>query len=603
MKRALTLSAAIAALNEEQREAVLHGGETVVLAGPGSGKTDTVVLKVAYLLAREVRPPRGVACITFSTDAAREFTVRLRRHGLRPGRELFLGTVHGFCLTRIIRPYARLAGLPGLAERSVMSEVRQQTLLQRALDLEGVAENPAYFKARLATIRKAMACEEATDPYEPSHVSVARRYEQLLLDQGLIDFDAMTFEALRLLRSDDGVADLLVARYPWLAVDEYQDLGGPLHKILLRLREAGAKIFAVGDPDQCVYEFTGANPRYLAELEGTPGFRPIRLRFNYRAGRRLIDAAEAALDVVRGYQADPARTDEGEVIFNSCPPGLETQARAIVEGLLPELLGAGVSPHEIAVLYRGRGLVLDAVLERLSASNVPYIVERDATFPKTPLVMWLQRCAIWALDPTAPNVDGFAELVIPYLGLVTDAGRGQGDSDLSDRARLVSALESTVTAEENLSSWVRRIAAQLDLISLLDADGFRPDDVEALLVLSKQADHGEAPTVADFAHGARVHGRVVVTTYHSSKARQFDVVILPGLQETIMPGARWNKKLRRNETPEMAQDRRLFYVAFTRARRQVVLCYSPWFRNQNGYRVDGHSRFVDEIAGRLGVDS
>jgi DNA helicase-2/ATP-dependent DNA helicase PcrA len=598
----VTLRAAIDSLNDEQREAVLHSGDTVVLAGPGSGKTDTVVLKVAYLLSSEIRPPRGVACITFSTDAAREFTIRLRRQGLRPGPRLFLGTVHGFCLTRVIRPYARLAGVPELGERTVLSASRQQRLIQRALDLEDVAENAAYFGTTLSVIRKAMACEESLDPYDRRHLNVAQRYEQLLVGEQLIDFDAMTFEALRLIRNDGAVADLLVARYPWLAVDEYQDLGGVLHKIVGRLREVGARIFAVGDPDQCVYGFNGANPRYLNELELEPGFLPIRLRFNYRSGRRLIDAAEAALDASRGYEPDPERTDEGEVIFNPCPPGLESQARSIVEYLLPGLFDTGVSPHEIAILYRGRGPVLDAVVEELSDAGMPYILERDTAFPGTQLVKWLQRSAIWAIDPTAPDVDGFSDLAVSYLGLVADAGRGGGEGDLADRARLMRALDGGLSPEEDLSSWVRRLDAQLDLGAMLAEDGSRPDDAESLSILSYPPESAEVTTVADFARGAQMRGRVVVTTYHASKARQFDVVILPGLQETIMPGARWNRQLRRNETPELPEDRRLFYVAFTRARYQVILCYSPSFINVNGYVVEGHSRFVDEIAERLAID-
>jgi DNA helicase-2/ATP-dependent DNA helicase PcrA len=447
-----------------------------------------------------------------------------------------------------------------------------------------------------------MACEESLDAYDRRHLKVAERYEHLLFDEQLIDFDAMTFEALRLLRSDEAVADLLVARYPWLAVDEYQDLGGVLHNIVVRLREVGARIFAVGDPDQCVYGFNGANPRYLNDLELEPGFRPIRLRFNYRSGRRLIDAAEAALDATRGYEADPERADEGEVIFNPCPPGLDSQAQSIVDELLPGLFNAEVEPHEIAILYRGRGPVLDAVIEELSAAGVSYIVERDTKFPGTQLVKWLQRCAIWALDPTAPDVEGFSDLAVPYLGLVADAGRGKGDGDLADRVRLMRALDGGLSAEEDLSSWVRRFAAQLDLDALLAEDGSRPDDAESLSTLSHPPVSAEAATVADFARGAQMQGRVVVTTYHSSKARQFDVVILPGLQETIMPGARWNRQLRRNETPDLAEDRRLFYVAFTRARHQVILCYSPSFTNANGYAVDGHSRFVDEIGARLVVD-
>src|SRR5437879_12298010 len=109
-------------LNPEQRAAVDHNGNTVVLAGPGSGKTDTIVLKVACLLHREVRPPRGVACLTYGNDAVHEFTMRLRGLGVTTGRRLFLGTVHSFCLNRVLRPFAAIAGRPQLARPS--SEAR-----------------------------------------------------------------------------------------------------------------------------------------------------------------------------------------------------------------------------------------------------------------------------------------------------------------------------------------------------------------------------------------------------------------------------------------------------------------------------------------------
>jgi superfamily I DNA/RNA helicase len=135
-------------LNPEQRAAVEADGNTVVLAGPGSGKTDTIVLKVAVLMQREVRPPRGVACITYGNDAVREFTIRLRHLGIRSDRRLFLGTVHGFCLNRVLRPYAALVGDPSLARPSVLSPKAQRDAVQAALDAVGVDDDPQYFDGK-----------------------------------------------------------------------------------------------------------------------------------------------------------------------------------------------------------------------------------------------------------------------------------------------------------------------------------------------------------------------------------------------------------------------------------------------------------------------
>jgi DNA helicase-2/ATP-dependent DNA helicase PcrA len=409
-----------------------------------------VVLKVATLLAREVRPPRGVACITFSTDAAREFTTRLRRYGVRPDRRLFLGTVHGFCFTRILRPYARLAGEPGLASRTVLTAQRQRGFIERALDLEGVGEDPRYFDATLARIRKAIACEEDLAPFDDRHVLVARRFDSLLSEQGVIDFDAMTFEALRLVRNVPAVGDLLVARYPWLAVDEYQDLGGPLHNIVLELRAVGARVFAVGDPDQCVYGFTGANPRYLHDLTEDEEFHTVRLRFNYRSGQRLIDAAEGALGATRDYRADPDRVDAGEVALRRCDDGLEAQAEVVASEIVPSLLAAGLPAHEIAVLYPRRGTLLTLVLEHLQAAGIPFLWEKDISFSDQPVIKWLQRCAAWALNPGSSDVDTFADLVAPYLWMV-EAGAGSHDHrGLAGRARLFAALDGAVSVHDDL---------------------------------------------------------------------------------------------------------------------------------------------------------
>lgn len=135
---------------------------------------------------------------------------------------------------------------------------------------------------------------------------VAESFEDGLLKEGLIDFEGMVTTALELITRHAWIRDLLAARFPWLLVDEYQDLGGPLHQIVTTLANGGAiKVFAVGDPDQTIYDFTGANPKYLEALTGRRDFEQIRLKFNYRSGQRLIDASQAALAPAkpRGYQA------------------------------------------------------------------------------------------------------------------------------------------------------------------------------------------------------------------------------------------------------------------------------------------------------------
>lgn len=581
-------------LNPEQRSAVEHDDNTAVLAGPGSGKTDTMVLKVAHLLHSEIPPPHGVACITYGNDAVREFSVRLRRLGLRQGHRLFLGTVHSFCLNRVLRPFAALVGRPELARPQVLSPTKQRGAIQVSLDAIGVGDNPQYFDATLTRIRRAMACGESLEPFDERHISVAEHFNAQLAAEGAVDFEAMTLEALRIVQDSEDVRELLVARYPWMAVDEYQDLGGPLHQIVFELRRAGSKIFAVGDPDQCILGFTGADPAYLVELAEGGNFRTIRLRFNYRSGARLIAAAEASLGSTRNYRPAPDRDHQGEIEFDVVEGGLEAQAEQVVHDIVPALVSAGVEPHEIAVLYKQKGGLFDALLKEIPDATEEYLVEKDVRFPSTPIVRWLQRCASKALG--GEDSDSLAELAAPYNDLLTAAG--VFEEPLVVRERLLDAVE-TVDPHLAVNDWMSRFDESLGLRSLMEADGTAPDDLASVTSL---LDVAITPIpVIDFARGAQIRGRVVLTTCHASKGRQFDVVILPGLQMSLFPFSRWVGGAYRTTPAQLAEDRRLFYVGLTRARFQVHLVYSPQFVNRWGYTVEGVSPFVREVAARLGV--
>ena len=581
-------------LNPEQRAAVEHDGNTVVLAGPGSGKTDTIVLKVAQLLYDEVAAPRGVACITYGNDAVREFSIRLRMLGVGRGQRLFLGTVHSFCLNRVLRPFAAIADRPELSRPRILSPVAQRRALQASLDATGVGDDPQYFDATLTRIRRANACGESLETFDERHIAVAEHFEANLAAEEAVDFEAMTLEALRIVQKSQDVRELLVARYPWVAIDEYQDLGGPLHQIVDELRRAGAKIFAVGDPDQCILGFTGADPSYLTDLSEDRAFRTIRLAFNYRSGARLIAAAEASLGTARNYQPAPGRDHEGEIAFDEIQGGIEAQAQQVVGDTVPALIAAGVEPHEIAVLYKQRGHLFDALVDEIERADEQYLVEKDARFPSSPLVRWLQRCATRSLG--AEEADPLVDLASPYDDLLRAAG--VFEDDLLVRERILDAV-APVDGQLAVNEWVTNFDDSLKLRSLLEASGTAPDDLASITSLREV---GSSPIpLIDFAGGVQIRDRVVLTTCHASKGRQFDAVILPGLQTSLFPFARWIRGEYRATPAQLAEDRRLFYVGLTRARFQVHLVYSPSFVNRWGYTVDGVSLFVHEVAQRLGV--
>src|SRR5260370_23463422 len=141
-------------LNDEQKEAVRSDGNTVVLAGPGSGKTETLVIKIAHLLSNDIQAPRGLACITYNNDSVKEFRTRLAGFGIYPGRRIFLGTVHSFCLNCILRPFGRLASERFQTGIQVAAEKRAGSLLEKALGQAGLNESPTCVATRLTRLRR-----------------------------------------------------------------------------------------------------------------------------------------------------------------------------------------------------------------------------------------------------------------------------------------------------------------------------------------------------------------------------------------------------------------------------------------------------------------
>jgi DNA helicase-2/ATP-dependent DNA helicase PcrA len=593
-------------LNAEQKVAVEESGNTAVLAGPGSGKTATLVIKVAHLLSRVIQPPAGVACITYNDDAVREFRNRLCEFGIYAGKHLFLGTVHSFCLNCVLRPYAGLVN-PRYKDGVVVAGPRHaEILLAKALSQHVPEARVEYYGSNITRLRRAQFCGEDTSGFDDRDFQVVIDYDRLLADERLVDFEGMLGLALELIRSHAWIRDLLAARFPWLIVDEYQDLGGPLHAIVTTLIDrADMNVFAVGDPDQTIYDFTGANPRYLQTLAQRDDFRAIRLKFNYRSGRKLIAASQAALppEQPRDYQADPERLDQGEIFLVQARDHIEDHAAKAVEAVR-QAIENGTRPEEIAVFYRQKTVLLADLRCKLEAAGIEYIAERASQYPSSPATRWLQDAASYAFGTSFSGAGGFEELYRFYRTAAESAGYIDLSADpLELRVRLYETLTSPLAEGLLLGAWLHHLDEKLSLRQIIADAGDRSDDAETLEELSS-ATRQEGPladtTLVNFATDGRVQGKVVLTTFHSSKGRQFDVVVIPGLAEGIMPPWRWSRgQYHPPGGKVLGEARRLFYVGFTRARDSVHLIYSGAYV-QKGYLVSlGVSRFVKEIMAKL----
>jgi len=342
--------------NPGQWAAYNSTGHCIVLAGPGSGKTKTLTIKLARMLSEDVDAPRGIACITYNNECARELEQRLDALGVEPGGRVFIGTVHSFSLTQIILPYAKLAGLDLPDGFRVATLHEQRGALQLAFErVIGGSGNPNDLSFSMGNYRRSILNRDSEQwrTTNPQLAALVEAYEEELRAHNLIDFDDMPLLAVKALKNNQWLQRAILAKYPILFVDEYQDLGRALHSIVMGLCfSTGIRLFAVGDVDQSIYGFTGAHPDLLQRLAEREDVETVKLRFNYRCGSRIVEAAQYALGEDRDYQA-PEGAEEGTIFFHPRAGAYEQQANHLFSTVLPAALTRipGVLFGDVAVIY------------------------------------------------------------------------------------------------------------------------------------------------------------------------------------------------------------------------------------------------------------
>lgn len=580
--------------NRQQKKAYDSKGNCVVLAGPGSGKTKTLTLKLARMLAEDVRAPRGVACITYSQECARELGRRLEALGLREDSNLFVGTVHGFCMRHLLMPYAELAQIP-LPYPLTMATATQAKAIEKRVGEALFGLRHAYKPVDMGKHRRSVF-DRTSEAWRarPELARWAVAVEAALRAEGLIDFDDLIVNGRKLVAEHDWVLPLVKSKFAALVVDEYQDLGVGLHDIVRRLTfDGGVRLFAVGDYDQTVYGFTGADGALLRELSEHPDVERVQLRLNYRSAGRLIQASEMVLGEERGYRAaDPARS--AVIDFVECRNGLQAQATFAVNEIVPAALAAkqGRRLGDIAILYKdynGGNAAAEAVL----AAGHPFIrVDNAAPYKKVALTSWIEDCAAWSSGgwrQAQPRLRGLIDrwiaFHIPCLG---DDGRREAS------LRLTRFLWARRQDEMLAADFVGAIREELvdELMNRQPNVRDQRQEVENLSI----ALGAEGP-LAEF--NTRELGRqdgspdhLNLLTLHSSKGCEYDVVIMLGLDQGAIP---WNNP----SADQLAADRRLFYVGLTRAKDEVYMLYSGWIETRRGRWALGRSIFLDELEARL----
>lgn len=576
--------------NDGQWQAYESKDHCVVLAGPGSGKTKTLTIKLARLLSEEIDAPRGVACITYNNECARELEHRLAGLGVEPSRRVFIGTVHSFSLTQILLPYGRSLGVGLPEEFSVATLQQQRTALENAYkEVVGGPENPQNARFGMDFYRRSNL--DRTKPEwlgrDQQKALLVEAYERHLRAAGLIDFDDMPLLALRALRQNKWLRNALVAKFPVLAVDEYQDLGRALHQMVIGLCfHSGMRLLAVGDADQSIYGFIGAYPELLQKLSERADVETVVLGLNYRCGSLIVEASEYALGETRGYQV-PEDAAAGTVYFHPLTGGYSGHADHFFSTILPaiEARNPELTPGQIGILYPAAFLG-DEIAQAAETYGYGIIrTDANALYPRSSRLMrWLEQCAAWCCNGWRNGSPRWTRIVAEGSRLFSVALATDEQKTKFGRS-LLAHMWQRRDSQYDLFDWLIETDGAL-LSPLLIADRRTLADEKVIFdtLVDKVGPDGDVGKMGlgQFSGVGTGNDRINLSSLHSAKGREFDVTVLFGMDDGRIPRAN-------SSQADIIAARRLFYVGFTRARTELHMAFS----------AHNPSPFVTEVEERL----
>ena len=635
------MSDLLANLNPEQLAAVtLPPQHALILAGAGSGKTRVLTTRIAWLISTGQVGPHGVLAVTFTNKAAKEMLARLS--GLLPinTRGMWIGTFHGLC-NRLLRAHHREAGLP--ATFQILDSADQLSAIKRLLKNLNV-DDEKYPPRELASfinahkeqgIRAAQA--EAYDEYTSRRVELYAEYEAQCQREGVCDFAELLLRTYELLGRNEPLRRHYQARFRHILVDEFQDTNVLQYKWLKQLAGYGESVemgclFAVGDDDQSIYAFRGAEVGNMRDLEREfKVANVIRLEQNYRSHGNILDAANALIKNNRGRLGKNLWTDAGAGEPIRVFEGFSDldEARFIVDEVR-ELVREGMHCTQIALLYRSNAQ--SRVLEhQLIKSEVSYRIYGGTRFFDRQEVK--HALAYLRLIANPDDDTAFARVVnFPTRGIgsrsveaLQEAAHRANSSLYNAAASLSGKAGASVGNFIRLVESMRNETQGLPLPEVIDhlieksglrqhylgekEGGERLENLDELINAATSFVQEESDTLANpvdadplasfLAHASLEAGEhqagegqeaVQLMTVHAAKGLEFDVVFITGLEHGLFPHD--------NSTQErdgVEEERRLMYVAVTRARKRLYLTHAQtrMLHGQTRYCVP--SMFLEEL--------
>lgn len=631
-------------LNTEQKEAVLcTKGPLLILAGAGTGKTRVLTHRIAHLIDSGV-DPYNILAITFTNKAADEMRERIDKLIDFGADRIWVSTFHSTC-ARILRRYAELIGYEN--NYSIYDTDDSKALIKdiiKRLNLDTKTYKERTFMAKISSAKNEMIDPEAymrnagEDYDEKITAKVYQKYQQVLKKNNAMDFDDLLINVVELFETKPAILEQYQDRFKYIHIDEYQDTNTVQFKFVSLLAKKYKNLCVVGDDDQSIYKFRGANISNILNFEKIfPEARVIKLEQNYRSTSNVLDAANAVIANNRSRKIKRLWTDKGEgkLLSLSQNDNDNEEAEFVVRNIRNKILRDGRSYKDFAILYRtnAQSRLFE---EKLIAANIPYKLIGGVNFYSRKEIK-----DVLAYLKTINN--GMDDIATRRIINVPKRGIGQTsidriadfavENDITFFEAAVSAaeipgLQRAVGKIEEFTTPMLRLKSSLDYLrlteifdELLEVTGYlreleleKTEEAAARIEnidefrskIAAYEESNESPSLNGFLQEVALVAEidslennsdyVVLMTLHGAKGLEFPVVYLTGMEEGVFPGM---SCIYGRDESELEEERRLCYVGITRAQEELTLSYakSRFLRGERMYQ--NPSRFLREIPIKL----
>jgi len=646
-------------LNSEQRRAVNHpGGPLLIIAGPGTGKTRTLTHRIAHLIMEKGVSPQNILAVTFTNKAAAEMRARLKHLMGNPSSLPLLATFHSFCFSILKDQKVNPSG--------IVDEDHRRALISEAIKRYSSGENQVDLKPREILHRIIAAKQHVLSPDEFAELhsgdsendfiaGVYRIYQQLLALQGFCDFEDLIFNIVRLLESKSNQSRCYQKKYQHIYIDEYQDLNQAQYRIIRALAPDKSSIkdlCVIGDPDQSIYGFRGSDTVYFKRfIADYPGARVLRLTRNYRSTQTILNAS---FQVIQNHRLD---SDDGGRTYSQKIDGIKTisilelstekaEAETIGRIITQQIGGTGFhsvdtgmvtdanlvkacSYSDFAVLYRTHAQH-QALADVFDKQGIPFqVVSRENALNLAGLPELISFFKVIEGDGGFFDIEKIVQLAIPGFGL---SALGQfKDWCFQNRFGLREGLKKAVrfpvpglkaSRQQVLNDFSNQISQyKIDMSAMPVADRLRYLEKNTGLyrILNKDTAIQEAfagliefagqfeSDRTEFLAAVALHTdtdvythrveKVSLMTMHAAKGLEFPVIFIAGCERGFIPFKPHGRQL-----ADMAEERRLFYVAMTRAMQRLYLTRAKKRRIYGQTEPRVLSPFVADIENQLKKD-